>query len=157
MEQQAMKKIILLLGVFLAFLTGCDSKENKATAPNSSTVGVDAPKAAVVTSTRLDLSASDAKPDRATLSLGEKVYKSTCSICHYSGLKGAPRLGSKSDWRLRLTEDREILYQRAIKGYIGSKGSMPSRGSNSTLSEAEVKAAVDYMYEHAIPGWTIGK
>lgn len=152
-----MKKMILLLGISLAFLAGCDSKENKTTAPNPSPAGADAPKAAVVTSTRLDSSNSDAKPDRATLSLGEKVYKSTCSICHLSGLKGAPRIGSKSDWRLRLTEDREILYQRAIKGYIGSKGSMPSRGSNSTLSEAEVKAAVDYMYEHAIPGWTIEK
>jgi len=150
-----MKKIILLFGISLALLIGCDSKENKSTAPAPSPAGTDAPKAAVVTSTRLDSSNSDAKPDRATLSLGEKVYKSTCSICHLSGLKGAPRIGSKSDWRLRLTADREILYQRAIKGYVGSKGSMPARGSNSTLSEAEVKAAVDYMYEHAIPGWTI--
>jgi cytochrome c5 len=151
-----MKKITLLFGVSLALLIGCDSKESKAKAPNPLSVGADASKvAAVVTSTRLDSSNSDAKPDRATLSLGEKVYKSTCSICHLSGLKGAPRIGSKSDWRLRLTEDREILYQRAIKGYIGSKGSMPSRGSNSKLSEAEVKAAVDYMYEYAIPGWTV--
>lgn len=150
-----MKKMILLLGISLALLIGCDSKENKVTAPNPSPNGIDVPKAAVITSTRLDPPNSGTKPDRATLLLGEKVYKSTCSICHLSGLKGAPRIGSKSDWRLRLTEDREILYQRAIKGYIGSKGSMPSRGSNSTLSEAEVKAAVDYMYEHAIPNWTV--
>ena len=150
-----MKKITLLLGVSLAFLLGCDRQESKPRAPDSSPGDSGIPNVAVVTSTRLDSSNSDAKPDRATLLLGESVYKSTCSICHLSGLKGAPRIGSKSDWRLRLTEDREILYQRAIKGYIGSKGSMPSRGSNSKLSDAEVKAAVDYMYDHAIPGWTV--
>jgi cytochrome c5 len=32
---------------------------------------------------------------------------------------------------------------------------MPSRGSNTKLSVEEVKASVDYMIEHAIPGWTM--
>lgn len=86
---------------------------------------------------------------------GEKVYKSTCSICHKSGLRGAPRMGRKQDWEARLAQDKEILYDHAINGYRGKKGSMPSRGSNSKLSVDEVKAAVDYMIEHAIPSWTM--
>lgn len=151
MGRQAMKKMILLFCVSLALLIGCDSKESKPSILNSSSVGAITPKAVVL----LDLPTSDGMPDMATLSLGESVYKNTCSICHQSGLKGAPRIGSKSDWQPRLTQSKEILYQRAIKGYRGDKGSMPPRGSNAKLSEAEVKAAVDYMYEHAIPNWTV--
>ncbi len=95
--------------------------------------------------------------DTPDLVTGEKVYRGTCSICHKSGLRGAPRLGNKKDWEERLAQGNEILYERAIKGYRGKKGSMPSRGSNTKLSESEVKAAVDYMVTHAIPSWEWGK
>ena len=97
-------------------------------------------------------SVSPAMPDLVT---GEKVYKSTCSICHKSGLNGAPRIGKKDDWEARLAQGNEILYERAIKGYRGSKGSMPSRGSNPKLTDAEVKAAVDYMIKYSIPSWSL--
>lgn len=105
----------------------------------------------------LTASTADAAPDAATLSLGERVYKSTCSICHQSGLRGAPKIGSARDWESRLAQGKETLYKRALGGYRGKKGSMPSRGSNAKLSENEVKAAVDYMVVHAIPAWSIGK
>lgn len=85
------------------------------------------------------------------LAAGEKIYRNTCSICHRLGLKGAPRLGDKEDWVLRLTQGNEILYGHAVKGYRGSKGSMPSRGSNAKLSDDEVKAAVDYMVWYSVP------
>lgn len=102
--------------------------------------------------------AVSATPDAAAgLATGERVYKSTCSICHKSGLRGAPRMGSKQDWESRLAQDREILYDHAINGYRGKKGNMPSRGSNTKLSVDEVKASVDYMIEHAIPTWTMEK
>lgn len=82
---------------------------------------------------------------------GEKVYRNTCSICHRLGLRGAPRLGDTEDWTLRLAQGSEILYDRAINGYRGKKGSMPSRGSNARLSEDEVRAAVDYMVWYSVP------
>ncbi|WP_435628291.1 c-type cytochrome [Candidatus Ferrigenium straubiae] len=82
---------------------------------------------------------------------GEKVYRNTCSICHRLGLRGAPRLGDTEDWTLRLAQGSEILYDRAINGYRGKKGSMPSRGSNARLSGDEVKAAVDYMVWYSVP------
>ena len=128
-----MKKQILIVAALLALLSGCGSRESRTGSPGS-TSAVAAPG----------------------LVTGEKVYKSTCGICHKSGLKGAPRLGIKEDWEARLTQSNEILYNRAINGFRGKKGFMPSRGSNSKLSDAEVKAAVDYMVVHAIPSWSFG-
>ena len=101
-----------------------------------------------------------ATPDAATptnLATGEKVFKSTCSICHKTGLRGAPRMGSSKDWGTRLEQDKEVLYGHAINGYRGKKGNMPSRGSNTKLTVEEGKASVDYMIEHAIPSWTMEK
>lgn len=132
-----MKKLALIAIASLAPLAGYGG-ENRA-AP--------APAVAAASNTA-------AAPDLAT---GGKVYKSTCSICHKSGLRGAPRLGSKQDWESRLAQDKEILYDRAVNGYRGKKGNMPSRGSNTKLSVNEVKAAVDYMIEHAIPSWSMEK
>ncbi|MDP2760421.1 MAG: c-type cytochrome [Sideroxyarcus sp.] len=152
-----MKRIIILKFLAFVLLTGCNGKDSGTAVSAASPVGASTSKAAtpVVTSSRLNLSTSDEMPDMATLSLGESVYKSTCSICHQSGLRGAPRIGSAHDWEPRLAQEKEILYKHATHGFRGKKGSMPSRGSNAKLSEADVKAAVDYMYEHAIPTWSI--
>lgn len=88
---------------------------------------------------------------------GAKVYKSTCSICHKSGLHGAPRFGNREDWAPRAANGNEPLYDHAIKGYRGNKGLMPPRGSNYKLSDTEVKEAVDYMVKYSLPAWTVGE
>lgn len=138
-----MQKPILTAIASLALLSGCGGKDREAPMPSSSVpqfqLNEAKPQAAAST------------PDPAT---GEKVYKSTCSICHKSGLGGAPRIGSKDDWEARLAQGNEVLYDHAIHGYRGKKGNMPARGSNIRLSDSEVKAAVDYMVVHAIPSWT---
>jgi len=72
---------------------------------------------------------------------GKATYDTTCATCHGSGLAGAPKLGDKVAWAPRLKEGKEELYKDAIKG----KGAMPPKGGNLTLSDADVKAAVDYM------------
>lgn len=38
-----------------------------------------------------------------------------------------------------------MLYEHAIKGFTGSKGSMPAKGGNPSLSDDDVKVTVDYM------------
>ena len=39
-----------------------------------------------------------------------------------------------------------MLYYHAISGYTGSSGMpMPAKGGNPSLSDDDVKAAVDYM------------
>ena len=48
----------------------------------------------------------------------------------------------KNSW---IAAGNEIMYANAIKGFVGSSGVMPGKGGNPTLSDAEVKAAVDHM------------
>lgn len=152
-----MKKIILLCVLPFIFLAGCDGKDSKTPASNSPALTNKPKTAEAIAMPPVTLSTSKALPEPATLALGESVYKSTCSICHQSGLRGAPRIGSVQDWEHRLAQGKETLYKHATHGFRGDKGSMPSRGSNAKLSETEVKAAVDYMVEHAIPAWSLEK
>ena len=72
---------------------------------------------------------------------GKKVYESTCIACHGAGVANAPKFGDKNAWAMHLMHGTEHVYENALKG----KGAMPPKGGNLTLSEAEVKAAVDYM------------
>jgi cytochrome c5 len=72
---------------------------------------------------------------------GKIVYESTCMACHGAGVANAPKFGDKKVWAPHLQRGVSELYATALKG----KGAMPPRGGNLTLSEAEVKAAVDHM------------
>jgi c(7)-type cytochrome triheme protein len=57
-------------------------------------------------------------------------------------LAGAPRFGNVSDWSPRISGGVSKLYQSALKGTV--KG-MPAKGGNLSLSDADVKSAVDFM------------
>jgi cytochrome c5 len=72
---------------------------------------------------------------------GKSVYDASCVACHGAGVAGAPRLGDKAAWVPRFQLGADTLYQSALKG----KGAMPPKGGNMALSEADVKAAVDFM------------
>ena len=72
---------------------------------------------------------------------GKKVYDSTCVACHGLGVANAPKYGDKKAWAPHLMHGVDHLYENALKGL----NAMPPRGGNLTLSDAEVKAAVDYM------------
>ena len=72
---------------------------------------------------------------------GKEVYNNACMSCHASGAAGAPMTGNKDQWADRTTKGNEALYASAINGI----GVMPAKGGISTLSDAEVKSAVDYL------------
>lgn len=76
---------------------------------------------------------------------GKATYEKACVICHGAGVAGAPKIGDKAAWAPRLAQGNEMLYSHAIKGYQGKQGFMPAKGGNTSLSDAEVKAAVDHM------------
>ena len=76
---------------------------------------------------------------------GQQVYQATCVVCHGAGIAGAPKLDDKGQWAKRIAKGVDTLYASAVNGVQGSAGAMPAKGGNPALSDAEVKAAVDYM------------
>jgi cytochrome c5 len=80
-------------------------------------------------------SAAPQKPD------GKKVYETTCMVCHAAGVAGAPKLGDKAAWAPRIKEGLNELVGEAIKGVRA----MPPKGGNPSLSDDEVRAAVEFM------------
>lgn len=72
---------------------------------------------------------------------GPTVYNSVCGACHGSGAAGAPKAGDKGAWVSRIGSGKSALYAAAING----KGGMPAKGGMASLSDEEVKAAVDYL------------
>ncbi len=85
--------------------------------------------------------AAPAPAKTAAAADGEGVYNKACVACHGTGAAGAPKLGDKAAWAPRVAQGADALYTAAIKG----KGVMPAKGGAATLSDAEVKAAVDFM------------
>ncbi|RQR31579.1 cytochrome c5 family protein [Burkholderia sp. Bp9142] len=77
-------------------------------------------------------------------SAGKALYTQVCQACHAAGVLGAPKFGSKEDWAPRLKESMDTVYNYALHG----KGAMPPKGGASA-SDADVKAAVDYMVNAA--------
>jgi cytochrome c5 len=76
---------------------------------------------------------------------GQQVYQAGCVACHDAGVAGAPKVGDKGQWAKRIAKGLGTLHASAVNGVQGSAGVMPPKGGNLALSDAEVKAAVDYM------------
>jgi cytochrome c5 len=80
------------------------------------------------------------------LAQGRVIWLGTCEGCHGYGTAGAPIPMQPAEWRERLEKDREVLYRHAIEGFFGPEYTyMPPRGGNDSLSDREVRLAVDYM------------
>jgi cytochrome c5 len=136
--------------VFMANQSGAKFKEPAApaapaAAPAKADAGQAAPAAAPAATTA---AAAPAAPAAAAASGakadGKKLYDTACVACHGAGVAGAPKLGDKANWEPRIKQGNDKLYEHAIKGFQGKAGMMPPKGG-STASDAEVKAAVDYM------------
>jgi cytochrome c5 len=84
------------------------------------------------------LGPADGKPGPAD---GKALYDKVCVACHQVSVAGSPRLGDKAAWAPRIQTGVDSLMQSVIKG----KGAMPPRGGNPSLSDAEVRAAVEFM------------
>ena len=79
---------------------------------------------------------------------GGTIFGNLCTGCHTSGAGNAPTL-DKSHWAARLPQGVDTLHTHAIEGYTGPDGGvMPAKGGNPALSDAQVKAAVDWMLDN---------
>ena len=72
---------------------------------------------------------------------GKAVFEANCKTCHGGMIPGAPVVGKKEDWAPRIKQGKDTLHKHAIEGF----NSMPAKGGNGSLSDDEVKAAVDFM------------
>lgn len=79
---------------------------------------------------------------------GKAVYEATCVGCHASGIAGAPKFGDAAQWAPRAKAGLDTLVKNAIAGT--AKG-MPPKGGRADLSDAQIRAAVQYMLAAAGP------
>jgi len=79
---------------------------------------------------------SDGKPRSA-----EAVYNTICKACHEAGVAGAPKTGDKAAWAPRIATGSAAL----LKSVINGKNAMPPRAGDASLSDDELKAAVEYL------------
>ncbi len=82
--------------------------------------------------------AASAKPAAVD---GKKVYEGVCMACHATGVANAPKLGDKAAWGPRIKTGLPAMVSTVVNG----KGAMPPKGGGASLSEAEIRAAVEYM------------
>jgi cytochrome c5 len=76
---------------------------------------------------------------------GEQIYNGTCTACHATGAAGAPKLDEKDAWATRGAQGLDVLVEHAING----KNAMPPKGGNASLSDEDIKRAVEYMLTQA--------
>ena len=79
---------------------------------------------------------SDGQPRSA-----EVVYNTICKACHEAGVAGAPKTGDKAAWAPRIATGMATLIKVATEG----KNAMPPRGGDATLTDEELKAAVEFL------------
>jgi len=76
---------------------------------------------------------------------GEQVYQSTCVGCHGTGAAGAPKFGDAAAWAPRIAQGMDTLLAHATNGFKV----MPPKGTCMNCTEAELKAAIEYMVSHS--------
>jgi len=88
--------------------------------------------------------ASFKEPDAAKVGehTGQQVVAQACGNCHNEGLNGAPKVGDWAAWKPRIEKGLNALYESAITGH----GGMPARGGMAKLTDAEIKRAIEYMF-----------
>jgi cytochrome c5 len=76
----------------------------------------------------------------------EATYTASCSLCHASGMAGAPRTDDAAAWAARIAEKGiEGLVANAISGVYA----MPARGMCMTCSDENIAALVEYITTQA--------
>lgn len=127
-----MKRSLLAAALLASLLAACGQQESAPPASPAPTAAAPAPAPAPA-------------PAVAQNTAGESVYKKVCAMCHAAGVAGAPKPGDKADWGPRIAQGKDTLYKHALEGFTGQKGMMPARGGAATLTDDEVKSAVDFM------------
>ena len=77
---------------------------------------------------------------------GKTIFGNLCQTCHTNAATGAPLISDKAGWAPRVAQGLDTLVKHAIDGFQGKgPNPMPARGGNPSLTDAQVKATVEWM------------
>jgi cytochrome c5 len=79
-------------------------------------------------------------PSIAMSSDAQTTYKLVCASCHDSSVSSAPKLNDKHEWKDRLAQGMDSLYESTVNGKCEVLQQL-----RSDLTKDDIKAAVDYM------------
>lgn len=136
--------VAIILSSFFASFGSSDASSMKAEAINERLKAIEivaikeAPKAVTETA------AAESGADAAAID-ANAIVTATCASCHGTGLLNSPKIGDKEAWNSRIQANGDL--SGLVKSAIVGKGAMPARGGNPALSDAEVKAAVEFMMQ----------
>jgi cytochrome c5/cytochrome c553 len=85
-------------------------------------------------------------PKPLTPEQGKDVYEHQCSSCHTSGSNGAPKMGDYAAWTPILQQDFVTIYRNVTGNHSGHP---PHAGCTSACTDAEVKAALEYLLDQS--------
>lgn len=127
--------------VHMANAAGAKFAEPKGAAPEAAAPAAAAPAAtAAAPAAAAPAAAPAAQAAAPAANAGKALYDTACMACHATGAANAPKFGDKAAWAPRIKTGNDALVASVIKG----KNAMPPKGGSSA-SEAEIKAAVEYM------------
>lgn len=76
---------------------------------------------------------------------GKVIFGDLCQTCHATGAGGAPKITDKAAWAPRVAQGIDTLIKHATEGFTGKSGTMPPKGGNPALSDAQIKATVEWI------------
>lgn len=84
-------------------------------------------------------------PAYAEDDVASQLYRSSCVVCHGSGVGGAPKLGDHAAWAPLAADGVEAMMAIVMNG----KGAMPPKGAAASASEEDLRRVVVYMLKKA--------
>ena len=150
--------VLIILGSFIASFG--ESEQNTTSEVNRSAVAerLKAIEVVNIKGEQKEAAAADAAPAAETAAQAKEepaaaageidanaIVTATCFACHSIGLLESPKIGDKAAWDKRLQANGGM--DGLVKSSITGKGAMPPRGGNAGLSDAEVRAAIEFMMQ----------
>ena len=86
----------------------------------------------------LPLLAANDQPGKRS---GEQVYQTYCGSCHGGGWQGAPVAYDENEWKPRLENGFDAMFENAKKGM----NAMPPMGTCMDCTDEELRASIEEM------------